>query len=357
MALNNFLPFCPVDTGTNLVDQSDYVLDSGRTDGNQPGIARSKLNNKALRQGTAIASAVAQAAASMTGADILDDGIAARINSQMAATLLRIAPRIRTYLSGAGTHNATYVFFIASGNATIGATYTNNAVTFTVVETVASSTLVRMTGSGAPQVSGTLTRTGGSGDATLTFYAVRSPLALKVRLAGGGGGGSGSATGGGGDGDDTTFGTTLLSGSGGKGGTANNGSGGEGGAASLGSGPVGLALVGGAGNMQGGNIALSGGGSGGNNPFGGAGGVTTASSPAGGAGAANTGAGGSGAYSNTTNAGGSGGGAGGYVEAYISSPLSTYAYSVGDGGDGGSNGPTSGGAGGSGVILVEEQYQ
>lgn len=62
-----------------------------------------------------------------------------------------------------------YTFTISSGNATIGATYTNNGNTYTVAKTVAAGTTVVMTGPSAPTASGTLTKTTGTGDATLTF--------------------------------------------------------------------------------------------------------------------------------------------------------------------------------------------
>jgi len=48
MATNNFLPFSPTDTGTNLLTQVEYAAATDRTIGNQPGVASSKLNNKAI---------------------------------------------------------------------------------------------------------------------------------------------------------------------------------------------------------------------------------------------------------------------------------------------------------------------
>jgi len=68
-----------------------------------------------------------------------------------------------------GTVLANYTFTVTSANATIGATYTNNGVTFTVVATIVSATTLLMTSSGAPTASGTLTNATGSGDATITF--------------------------------------------------------------------------------------------------------------------------------------------------------------------------------------------
>lgn len=64
-----------------------------------------------------------------------------------------------------------YTFTITSGNATIAATYTNNGNTYTVAKTVAAGTTVVMTGPAAPAASGTLTKSAGTGDATLTFSA------------------------------------------------------------------------------------------------------------------------------------------------------------------------------------------
>lgn len=72
---------------------------------------------------------------------------------------------------GAALAGTQYIFTITSGNATVGATYTNNAQTFTVVNTIAAQVLLVCTGTGAPTASGTLTKSGGTGDATITFSA------------------------------------------------------------------------------------------------------------------------------------------------------------------------------------------
>lgn len=60
MATNEILPFASTNTGTNLLTQSEYAADAQRTTGNQPGIARSKLVNKALRQSSLIAAGLAE---------------------------------------------------------------------------------------------------------------------------------------------------------------------------------------------------------------------------------------------------------------------------------------------------------
>ena len=70
-----------------------------------------------------------------------------------------------------GTQLTTYTFTVTSANATAGATYTNNSITFTVSTTIASQTTLVTTAAGAPLTSGTLTKVSGTGDATITFSA------------------------------------------------------------------------------------------------------------------------------------------------------------------------------------------
>lgn len=60
------------DTGTNLLTQAEWNSDTQRPIGNQPGIARSKLVNKALRQVTKVASAIAQYIADRQATNITD---------------------------------------------------------------------------------------------------------------------------------------------------------------------------------------------------------------------------------------------------------------------------------------------
>lgn len=64
-----------------------------------------------------------------------------------------------------------YTFTVTSANATIGATFSNNSQTFTVVGTITAGTTLVCTGTGAPTASGTLTKVTGTGDATITFSA------------------------------------------------------------------------------------------------------------------------------------------------------------------------------------------
>ena len=207
--------------------------------------------------------------------------------------------------------------------------------------------------------------TSGSG----TYYPPFGVAWLRVRMVGGGAGGGGAGYAGnfgsaGTSGANTTFGTSLLVAGGG---VANTNSpptiGGAGGTSSIGSGATGIALSGGQGvsssttATQYNNLT---GGVGGTSAFGGAGTVIPAA--AGLAAATNTGSGGGGGSNDTLGQGtqaypGSGGGSGGYVEAYIANPAASYAYTVGTGGGGGASSyGKAGGGGGSGIIIIEENY-
>ncbi len=352
--INEILPFCPNDTGTNLESQAAYSADSNRTNGNQPGVASSMLNNKAIRQGTYVASQLAQFLANTNNQSVLDNATAAQLLSQIMASLQFLPARITTITAtGSGTLNLTYAFFVASANASSGATYSDGTTTFTVSATISAKTILYATGSTAPVLggsAGTLTKTGGSGDATITYYAARSPLQLEVEMVGGGGGGSaaGSVSVAAGDGADTTFASNTAGG--GKGGTGSSSQGGAGGTGSIGSG-TGIALAGSYGEST--EVSAAQGGGGGSSAFagGGAGGENTT----GHAGAANTGGGGGGGGG--TGVSGTGGGSGCYAYFRIDAPTGTYSYSVAVGGTAGTGSSNSGAAGGTGLIILTQHYQ
>lgn len=79
-----------------------------------------------------------------------------------------------------GHSNIHYSFIVAVSNATIGATYTNNGVTFTVSATISGATLLTATGANAPTASGTLTKASGTGDTTIAFSAIADPVFLTI---------------------------------------------------------------------------------------------------------------------------------------------------------------------------------
>lgn len=108
---NNILPFCPTDTGTNLLTQSQYAAASDRTNGNQPGIASSKLNNKAIRQATFMTSQLAQFMADKLNVNILDNGDTAALLAQVNSTFV---PN-ESYQ----VENLTLTFSVAASAATV----------------------------------------------------------------------------------------------------------------------------------------------------------------------------------------------------------------------------------------------
>lgn len=276
-----------------------------------------------------------------------------------AAAPTYFAPVAQKFTSGSGTYNEPYAFVITSGSATANATYTNNSVTFTVYATVASATLVYMTGSGVPAASGTLTKASGTGDATLTFSSFKAPLYLEVVLAGGGGGGAAQG-GNGADGSDSTFGSSLLTASKGGGGASNSPPGTGGGVTVSGPAIDTGSFAGGNATQHGGAIVNSSGGSGGSNMLSGgsAGGEGNNGSNAPSVPAANSGAGGGGGGPSTGASGYAGGGASGVVRAVIPSPSATYSYTIGSGGGAGTTG-TGGAAsaGANGVAVITAKFQ
>lgn len=208
-----------------------------------------------------------------------------------------------------------------------------------------------------------------SGTGTYTTPTNPSPLYIRVELVGGGGGGGSSGTGSFGSpgaGGTTTFGTSLLTATGGAAGS--EGGNPAGGTVTIGSGPVvefsSAGASSGSSQIQNGSpVPVLSGGSGGASYFGGAGGGGSLNG-GGAAAIANTGSGGGGGAGSTAVSGlttGTGGGAGGYIRALISGGTlgSSFSYGVGAAGAGGTAGTNgaAGGNGAAGVITVTEFYQ
>lgn len=205
---------------------------------------------------------------------------------------------------------------------------------------------------------------GFSANGSGTYTTPSGVLYIRVKMVGGGGGGQGSSTSGwaptAGIGGTTTFGTSLLTATGGNGGSIQGGPGGTPTvnspaitfAASIGS-------YGGCGQNKSSSTELASG-YGASTPLGG-GSTGNLGATVGYNGLVNTGGGASGGSLASAASGtiGGGGGGGAYIDAVIYNPLSTYTYSVGAGGAAGAagSGGQPGGAGGSGIIIVEEYYK
>src|SRR5258708_5400357 len=103
MATNDFVPFA-TGGGANVLTQSAYLASSQLPAGQQPGVASSALNNKALRQGTFVAAALAQVVSDFTSANVLDNGVLDDLVDGIIATFsLRSPPNVQVLLSGSGT--------------------------------------------------------------------------------------------------------------------------------------------------------------------------------------------------------------------------------------------------------------
>lgn len=269
-----------------------------------------------------------------------------------------IAPYPDFFGSGT-TYNPPYAFLITQGSATAGATYTNNGVTYTVKSTVASGTLVYMTGASAPQASGTLTKSGGTGDTTLTFTGVKAPICIYVEAIGGGGGGGGAGgapTAGGTGGNTTMTGAALLFTAQGAAGGASAGAGGGAPSTPTFASPFipSFYCQGSMGNATPANVAGSGGGAGAAS-FYGAGGEGGVSGILAGQASVVYGAGGGGAFLAAASGAG-GGAAGSFIKGVIPNPLPQYTYSIGAGGTAGA-GTNLGGVGAQGILSLEARYQ
>lgn len=283
---------------------------------------------------------------------------ASDLTIQNMIDLLFKPPTVRTITAtGAFTFGSSYYFTCSSANATAGAEYTNNGETFTVLETIAAGTQLLVSSTGAPAASGTLTKSSGTGDATITFSSVRAPIAMRVTLRAGGAGGAGNGSGGfnaGGTGGDTTFGALTANGGvggaivGGLGGTASGGN-----IANL-RGAPGQGVIGNTSPAVTQNYGGSGGGDGGGQS--GSNGANTT----GGSAQANSGGGGAGSGTSASYMATAGGGQGGLCDHMYSYPAATYSGSVGVGGTGGANsggGGCTGGDGGSGKVITIEYWQ
>jgi hypothetical protein len=102
MATSEILAFASTDTGTNLLTQAEYSADAQRTTGNQPGIARSKLVNKAMRQSTLISAGVAKFIADYQGNNVTDSLTTQQVADYLLAAIkVQIPTGVITMWSGA----------------------------------------------------------------------------------------------------------------------------------------------------------------------------------------------------------------------------------------------------------------
>lgn len=290
------------------------------------------------------------------------------------------SPTVQSFSSVASQTGVVIDVTTTGVTATAGAVYTNNGHSYTLLNSVVSST-GPLFFSGTSLWSGTsFALSSGTGPSnivasqsfyihasgTYTLPTSPSPLYIQIELVGAGGGGGGSSSSAanngasGANGGTTTFGTSLVYAAGGGGGA---GSGGGGGGTSTINSPAMTAVAAQGTSGAGGAFGLV------NPPGGDGGGSLLYGAPGqgsgGGGGGSNAvgagsgGQGGGGASGSTAGIGAGGGGAGGYAKAIVSTPSGTYSFSVGTGGQFGSAGTVgfNGGSGASGAVVVTEYYQ
>lgn len=315
MATNNFKPFA-IGSGANVTSQSDWEELAALSSGFQSGKASSAQVNKALRQSSFVASALAQAISNILAVDVLDDGNQAHLVTQLIDAFNRSTLSVNRQQK-----------FTASGS-------------FTVPDGV---TTIYLTGCAA----------GGGGASGATNNGGQSSL-----VGGGGGGGGGAGQSIIKQAYSVTPGQTLTItiGSGGSGAQAPTAGGGYNGNAGGNTSVSGLVtLTGGTGGYAGGVVTNNSAGGGGAGGYGGEG------YPAGASGA-------DGNYAGNGEAGASSmfGGGGGGSRAIKSNPTDShllgqpaYGYGAGGGGSGGAYGTGSAlvsysaGNGAPGLMIVE----
>ena len=113
MPTNDFYEFA-TSSAAYVEDLADYLADVERTAGQQSGIARAELNNRALRQGSAMAAAIGSFMVSR-GYDALDDGdTATRAANFAAAVAALIQPDIASAVNAAKVDVLQRVFPVGS---------------------------------------------------------------------------------------------------------------------------------------------------------------------------------------------------------------------------------------------------
>lgn len=131
MATNEILPFSGTDTGTNLLTQAEYSADAQRPVGNQPGVARSKLVNKALKQASLISAAIGKFMADNQANDVKDDQTVTTIAGYFTTSITAMinAAIAALNLSGYARLNAAQSFTKAQSGAEVALPATTGTVT------------------------------------------------------------------------------------------------------------------------------------------------------------------------------------------------------------------------------------
>lgn len=102
MPTNDFLPFA-TQAGANVMPQTDWAALAARAAGFSAGVASSAQINKALRQSSFVAAAVAQFVADNQGGNVADDGVVGNFEAQLIAAIKAAATSLFTGNQSAGS--------------------------------------------------------------------------------------------------------------------------------------------------------------------------------------------------------------------------------------------------------------
>lgn len=187
MAANNILPFGDTASGTNILTQAAYSADTQRSIGHQPGIARQELENKVLRQVSAVAAGVAQYLAANQSTDIVDTmtptQFAVAFGAAIGGRYLRSVAigTSGTYTPGAGARTGILEIQGAGGGGAGSSTASGTQVSAgsgggagSYIRHVIATLAVQAVQVGAPGAGGGVGVSGATGGAT-TFGSLIAP--------------------------------------------------------------------------------------------------------------------------------------------------------------------------------------
>lgn len=166
MALEiDFVPFATAE-GANVTDQSTYIAESTTSAGFASGVAVSADCNKAWRQGTTMAAALANFISNVLGANVLDNGSLSTLITQLTNAVNAAASAVATSIVNTALAALTLPFSKITGQIA-DAQVPQGAVTQYQSELAIGGSQI----SGAITVSATITATGFnvSSDAALKF--------------------------------------------------------------------------------------------------------------------------------------------------------------------------------------------
>lgn len=212
MPINNFKPFSTAG-GANVLTQTEYEALAALSTGWSSGKASSKEINKAVRQATFIAAAVAQFVADKSNQDVLDDGNLAGFVTKLITAMNKTSqPLDATLTALAGLVGAANKLAYFNGTDTAALTDLTQVGRDIIGKTAVADVLTYLGLVDSNGYSGRLVGTPKFITTSGTYTTPPGVKAIIVEVVGGGGGGGGCVA--------ASTGAHTVSGGGGAGGTA-----------------------------------------------------------------------------------------------------------------------------------------